>query len=409
MNFLLKALLFFTLSALVTNQYFGKAYADILILVGAFFILWSNYKGKNFSKIEEQLILFGLIAFLLTLLGFFQQHPEHTRFAGAVETQFKSLIPLLILPILYYLKITNIKFLVNSILIAAITAGLITLFIDIPSEMPRYHRTHGKPIIFGDLAMLFGLLSLSFSFLYYKKEQYQFVFLIVGGILGITASLYSGSRGGWIALLTVPLLFILMAPKNQRKYLILSTISAFIVIVSIVFGTDNPVHQRIDSALLELEKLVENPNWAGGSLGSRLAFFKVAISAFLANPVFGIGIGEFYSYKMNIIQSLPENFPQWLIKYKHSHNEYLGILSGMGLVGVLFYMLFFGWLIRTFKKAINSDNQQIKAIGLAGLSLVFCYLDFSLSESFLSSKLGSVAFYLLITYFIYYLNKFNNK
>jgi hypothetical protein len=42
MNFLLKALLFFTLSALVTNQYFGKAYADILILVGAFFILWSR-------------------------------------------------------------------------------------------------------------------------------------------------------------------------------------------------------------------------------------------------------------------------------------------------------------------------------------------------------------------------------
>jgi len=112
---------------------------------------------------------------------------------------------------------------------------------------------------------------------------------------------------------------------------------------------------------------------------------------------------------MNIIQSSPESFPQWLIKYKHSHNEYLGILSGMGLVGVLFYMFFFGWLIQTFKKAIKSDNQQIKAIGLAGVSLIFCYLDFSLSESFLSSKLGSVAFYLLITYFIYYLNKFNEQ
>lgn len=407
-NLVLKSILFFTLSALVVNQYFGKAYADLLILIGVLFILRSNYVGNTFSKLEEQLILFGLFAFLLALLGFFQQHPEHTRFAGAIETQFKSLIPLLIFPILYYLKITNIKFLVNSILVAAVTAGLITLSIDIPSEMPRYLRTHGAPIIFGDLAILFGLLSLSFSFMYFKKEKLQFILLIIGAVLGITASLYSGSRGGWIALLTVPVLFILMAPKSHRKTLIAITAIIFLIIVSIIFGTENPVHQRLSTAYVEVNNLIENPNWAGGSLGSRLVFFKTAILAFLSNPIFGIGVGEFYAYKMVLMQESPGLYPEYLISYKHSHNEYLGILSGMGLIGILFYIIFFSWLIKIFKKALKSTDQQIKSIGLAGVTLLFCYLDFSLSESFLSSKLGSVAFYLILSYLIFFI-KFKEK
>ncbi|WP_157832340.1 O-antigen ligase [Thiomicrorhabdus sp. Kp2] len=281
--------------------------------------------------------------------------------------------------------------------------------IDIPSEMPRYHRTHGAPIIFGDLAMLFGLLSLSFSFLYFKKEKLQFTFLILGGILGITASLYSGSRGGWIALLTIPLLFILMTPKAQRKTLIFTTIAVFLIILGIIFGTENPVHQRLSTALIEIENLIENPNWAGGSLGSRLVFFKIAITAFLSNPFFGIGVGEFYAYKMALIQEVPGLYPENLISYKHSHNEYLGILSGMGVIGILFYIIFFVWLTKIFKKAIKNNNPEIKSIGLAGITLLFCYLDFSLSESFLSSKLGSIAFYLMLSYLIFFINQRNRE
>lgn len=408
-HLLLSSLLFLGLTSLVLNQYFGKTYSDILILIGALFTLLYNAKGHTFSKNEEALILFGVGAFLIALTGFFQQDPELTRFGPSLESYTNTLTPLLVLPLLYFLKITNIKFLVNSILLAAITAGLISLLIDIPSQLPRYHRTHGAPIIFGDLAMLFGLLSLSFSFLYFKKETLQFSLLIIGGILGITASLYSGSRGGWVALLTVPFLFILSAPKEQRIKFFALGLTILTALLAGVLLTENPVNHRIQQAVNEINKLIEDPNWAGGSIGSRLVFYKISILAFLSNPIFGIGIGEFYGFKMATIAAHPEQFPNWLIKYKHSHNEYLGILSGMGLVGVIFYTFFFVWLIRFFKNALRNIQQPTKALGLAGLTLIFCYLDFSLSESFLSSKLGSFAFYFIVTLLVYFITNLKNS
>lgn len=88
--------------------------------------------------------------------------------------------------------------------------------------------------------------------------------------------------------------------------------------------------------------------------------------------------------------------------YKHSHSEYFTILSGLGLVGALFYLIFISWLLRFFKQKTESGEPQTKVLGVTGLALIVCYLDFSSAELFLSSPLGAPAFYLLLSMLLYF-------
>jgi O-antigen ligase len=77
------------------------------------------------------------------------------------------------------------------------------------------------------------------------------------------------------------------------------------------------------------------------SVGTRLALWKGAVSAFAEHPVVGVGV-DGYPVIMRRL------FPAWNASMSNPHNYYLYIAATYGLLGIVLY----GWLwIVVFKRA----------------------------------------------------------
>lgn len=409
-EYIVLALLLFFLAMLVTEKYTAKTYVHIFMLFGFVAIILANRKREIFSKNAETIIRFGLLAYLLVLTGYFYQHPELTRFGKSVESQLGHLLPLMIFPILYWLRsYITLNFYAWCLVLASITSVFITVvsYMYVVPNLDGYfaiaHRAggqlHGSPIIFGNLSLLFGVLAFVLSIYFYKKDKFLFVILIASGVMGLISSLLSGSRGGWIVLATLPFFIIPVLNFKKPYHLLIIYFTMLVVFVFVTLNLSESMLHRVELMIEEVNLVFSDPNYHGGSLGSRLVFWQVAWQAFISSPLLGIGAGEFYAFKQNlIIQGL---VPLDLSSFKHAHNEYLSILSSYGLVGLFFYTVFIFWLFLLFKKYLKSSILRIRQVGLQGMVIIFCYLEFSLTESFLSSQLGLAAFYFLITFLIF--------
>lgn len=390
----------FFLAVLVTENYFATAYVHLFMLVGAGFIIYSNQKGISYSKEEEALIKLSVFAFLLLMIGFFFQDPEYTKFHRTLETQAAHLLPLLLIPIAYVIRDKlSLKFLAWCLIIAAVIAFMTTLMAYHDGLIAAGRRgggeIHGAPIIYGNLAMLYGVAAWALSSYFFKRDNRIFMLLILAGLLGVASSLLSGTRGGWIVLLTLPFFIIPAVFSSNRKRYIVIYFMILIIIAPSLYMLSDSISYRVDAMIHEISLLITQENYMGGSLGSRLAFWDVAIKAFLSSPIWGIGAGEFYAYKKDFVDA--GLIPEWHDRFKHAHNEYMSILSGQGLIGVMFYFVFFGWLFVNFKRMFMHEDKALKTLGLVGMVVLFAYFEFSLTESFFSSQLGLPAFYFLIS------------
>lgn len=404
LQFFIYTLLVGFLGSLVVENYFAKGYVYVTMLLGFAFIVYFNYKKISFSKNEETLILFGVGAFLLVLSGFFFQDPDYTVFPRAVESQSKHLLPLLLLPMFYFIrKNISIKFLALCLLFGAFASFFITILAYFEGFLTHGARgggqIHGSPIIYGNLSMLFGVLSLTLSLYFYPKKYKLFILLLIGGGLGILSSLFSGSRGGWIVLLTLPFFIIFSLGISNRRKIILYYFLFLVASGIFILSTSNMISYRINLFFDEINLLMNDPSYSGGSLGSRLVFWGISVKAFLSSPLIGIGAGEFYAFKKELLEA--GLVPDHLANFKHAHNEYLSILSNHGLIGVSFYLFFFVWLLTLFYRYVKSSVDEVRRFGVLGVVAVFCYLEFSLTESFLTSQLGLPAFYFIISLLIF--------
>jgi len=224
--------------------------------------------------------------------------------------------------------------------------------------------------------------------------------------MSLLSSFSSGTKGGLIALLSLPLVIApIIRDRKLRLTFIAVVLSVFTIVIAILSNTENILKERIIEAWSEIVQIL-NGNLDGPSLGMRLQIWIAAWQAFLSNPILGIGIGEFYSFKLDLINSglASENVE----RFKHAHSEYFTVLSSMGLVGVVLYVWFFKWLLGYFYKHATSNSDEIKFLGIAGLVTIMCYLDFSLSESFLSSHLGGATFFFVVSMLIYSITKSKN-
>lgn len=398
-------LILFFLPSLVMGKYIGKGYVHFLLFIGMFSVLYTNWKGLLYTPSEERLVLFGVLAYLLALTGFFYQDSEFTRFAIAIDNFLKALIPLVLFSLLYVAQIKRVNILFWSCGLATVVAAGMT-WIAISQNLPRGGGgLHGAAIIFGNLAMLFGVLSFIFA-AFYLKHKLFFVFLFFG-LLGVSASFFSGTRGGWIVLVTLPFVLIPFIPKQLRLKAVVIIVGIVILFSYVLFFTENSVKNRLLEAYSEIYQMLSSGNLSSGSLGIRLELWRASFMAFLSSPFWGIGVGEFYGFKHELFES--GKIPVNTLTFKHSHSEYFSILSNMGLVGIVFYTVFFVWLWRTFLNAAFSNIKEVKFLGIAGISTIVCYLDFSLSESFFSSNLGAGAFYFLMTLFIYFINLYSKE
>lgn len=236
-----------------------------------------------------------------------------------------------------------------------------------------------NPIIYGNLALAMGFMSVAGTTYFLSLGRWYLVVPLLALAMGLTASLLSGTRGGWIAIpLILPLLFA-YTPRGHRLAIL---VAAGIVSAGVgaALVADAGVGGRVSLATEELTRYFEDPSRYGGtSTGLRFEMWRAALDMFQQRPLLGWGLGD--AFHEFLRDGAGDSYHPRVIRFSHAHNEILMTLATRGIIGTM--ALLAVWLIPgyIFVRTLKQGTPAARRLGLAGLILVVGYLVFGFTEA----------------------------
>lgn len=239
------------------------------------------------------------------------------------------------------------------------------------------------PNFFADYCLCIMIIALTI-FLWERK----FNFLLFS-FLSLVGLFLSFSRSAWI-IAVIGLILVLryyLSKKSFTKVLFLLTVILLILLL-LPFLRNMGLLTETKTRLLTVTE-EENP---------RLYIWKAALNAFFSHPLLGIGIGSF--------KSVAYQYSSEMIIYQETHNVFLDILAGTGLLGFIFWLLSIFYIliagIRNIKIYKQSSYEYILSIATLASFVVMLLHGFTLNIS-------TVRHFWLIAIIILILNEFNLK
>ncbi|OAI11098.1 hypothetical protein A1507_20900 [Methylomonas koyamae] len=306
---------------------------------------------------------------------------------------------LLCIPVLFYflqLKLNFSKIVAFSAPIALLI--LIPVVYSHPETLERWMGRFATPAVdpteFGTYSMVLTAFCLFGIETEPDKLNLKFLAYQVSGFLaGIYLLLGSGTRGSWIA---IPPLLVLWAVLNRKnlppkilKHLGLLVLAGIVLICLVRPYTLD----RIFSGIYELSSWLNGSN-TETSAGLRLTMWQISWELFQHNPLQGYGDHNFKQYlDAPWISSFASTEARETILHNGPHNELLanllrsGVMGGISVIGLFIVPLTMFWRNRDVEK-----SKYACRLGLAYItSLVLC----SLSSEVLTFKYTS-SFYGLV-------------
>ncbi|MEC9483034.1 MAG: O-antigen ligase [Halomonas sp.] len=251
-------------------------------------------------------------------------------------------------------------------------------------------------IQFGNLNMLLGILCLAgLGWAYVQpRARLWFPFLLLGGVMGILGSLMSGSRGGWVGFPFVLLVLYQAYGRDLPRRWLASL--AVVVLVGAAAAYAIPqlgVQQRVHQAFSDISRFVEQDN-PTSSLGARFEMWGAAVTLIPERPIVGWGSQGYLQARDRLVEQ--GRFHPIIQDYEHVHNEYLDAWVKRGFIGLIALLALYLVPLRLFAKRMKSADLPLRALATAGVLLPLAYMDFGLSQVFLSHNSGVMMFAFLL-------------
>lgn len=397
MNLINRATLVSFLSAFffATCLAFGKGHnvgSMLLLLVALFF---AKDWFKSLPSLAVAFCLSFAVYYLIYVLNMLL-------FDGSLSDTDQASRFLLVIPIFLLMLHSplNTKWLLLGIVIGSSIAGLsgaIQLFVlDIDrgflGDNSNPWLKGYMPIQTGNMAMSLAALSLCCAVYWLRTNKILAMVAAAGAALGIFASIYSSSRGGWAVL---PITLIFLFAYHYRSLSLRSrgiTLLASIILLVGVSSTEQ-VQTRINHTLENIQSYTQNDKFT--SVGLRIEIWKSALLTFQKHPVLGAGEKE--------RQVLHKQWGEMgLIDEKvamefrsHSHNQYLDDLSVRGAIGFITLMGIFlvPLYILWHGKVVNKEAELTRQLGTIN---IVAFMIYNLSQCMFSHNSGTI-FYALST------------
>lgn len=301
---------------------------------------------------------------------------------------------LLAIPVLLALRHINIKML--SIMqyafplgaIAALVAALVTN----PGVTTDASTSFMNQIHLGDMALLLGFLSL-FSVNWIRMDHPIVKLLkIIGLIAGLSISVLSGARGGWIAIPVFVFVFIYFRTNGKPFNKLLLAMLLIGVVGLLGYFFIEPIRQRLWMIYSDLSL------FSGGnedtSIGVRLQLWNAAFHLIAQNPVFGVGAAGFGSAMdglsaSGLITPIAAGFGK-----QEVHNEILAHTVRFGIFGLASTISVYFVPFVIFLRAARSKIHQQNVAAMMGMCVTLGFFVFGLTVETFDLKM-TAAFYSL--------------
>ena len=360
----------FIVPAASVNYPSALYYSAIFLVFSGLLFLLNNSPQQPLSKLEKFMLGSWLFYPAITALDLWFR-------VGWIWTEFQEPSRfILVLPI--YFMVRRVGFSQNAlkwgVWFGAVAAGVWAFY---QKQYLGFHRvsggTSGLIAAFGDISLLLGVMSVAMFQPNWKMNPLFGPLAAVALLLGVYASLASGTKGGWISmpLLCWVMVDLLDKPTYKKRFLVLFTFafSALLVWYFVPF-----VQQRLSVIVPAITEYFVHGKVADGSAGIRLALWHSALLIFIDNPLFGTGPGSYYIEKIPLVEAgliPPEAGP-----HLGPHNQLFNSLFETGIIGaIMVYSIYFSFLL-----LCRQHLQQNKALAITGILMVVGYMDFGIAE-----------------------------
>ncbi len=254
----------------------------------------------------------------------------------------------------------------------------------------RWLRAYGSldhPNILGGLLAIGLLLTIYFLLIYFNRNNNELHFkklcFYVCNFLFIPIFLislvFTFSRGAWAGLIVGILIFLFIAVArrdlfSQRKLLRIIMVSGIIVFIFFNLYEDLFLTRLSNDTRLEIKSNME-----------RVESYNTAKNVIYENWLLGVGIGDYTKY---IYKNINSNLESW--NYQPVHNIYLLVIAEIGIIGFLFFIGLFIYLVYL----IDKNNTKFN---IYNLSILFAILAmFAIDHWWWSLHFGIVFFWLIL-------------
>lgn len=262
----------------------------------------------------------------------------------------------------------------------AILAGLVATYQSLVLQVGRAGGALNNVIMFGDIAVVLAMFA-AFGSLYgvdrHQPSKYRWI-LYLGAFMGLWASLLSGSKGGWLSILMLAVLWAWMALSHWHwRYRVLMSLLVLLLIVAVaLIAPADLVFDRIVSGFNGAMNWFTTGQITDGSVSIRLEKWRQAMGMMADEPIWGWGTqGAIDELRQRMIDVGAGD--AWI----QTENDFLQAGIVHGLLGLLSYLAFYAALIASFLKAKSQVLHAPRLMGLAtvGIFLVVLFLEFGLS------------------------------
>jgi O-antigen ligase len=245
-----------------------------------------------------------------------------------------------------------------------------------------------QAIQFGNIALLYGVLCMVRALTTLQLSWFNLL-MWLGFASGVAASVWSQTRGGWLA---VALVLGWVLVQAISPWLWFKRVCAVLMLVGVVaipatqLGLYKVVELRIEQARIETKAYFET-HQQNSSVGSRLAMWQFAVQQVGDAPWLGHGKQGWIEMRDQAIAK-GELHP-FIANFSHVHNEYLDVLLKRGAVGLaLLMLLYLVPMLWFFKPYLKAADIEVKSLAMAGMVIPMMYMDFGLTQVFLGHNSG---------------------
>lgn len=247
-------------------------------------------------------------------------------------------------------------------------------------------------IPFGDLSLLFGILSLVFLLESISRPLTRFpkwekAMFALSAFAGVGASLLSGTRGGWI---TLPVMAVLLywafrpVLSGRRLWGVAGVVGALLVGGTLLPQTG--VTHRMDQAADHMHEYVAGQD-ADTSIGVRLDMWKAGLILFADKPIMGWGEARLQAARDELVARGVVG--PGVKYYDQLHSDLIDTAARRGLVGLASLLLLYGVPLVLFTRHLRASSEpSVRAMAVSGLVVVVGFIGFGLSQSMLRDVHG---------------------
>jgi len=342
----------------------GKAiYFRILVEIAFLLTLLLVFKNTNYLPKKDEYVFWSsvLLVFVMLLLIPFSYRPYLSFWGNAERMEgFWGLLHFFMwfwtLYILFKIEPNFKKTIFYSFLLVFYIISLIEISQKLQGTA-RPDSTLGNPTYVGFISVLMLFISLYFL----KNSDYLEKFLILIGIIFAILNIFiSETRGSLVALalaIPVSLLYYFLTSNTKPLTKILVVLLILSLLVSIFIFINTPYAKSLP-LFSRLYDTLRDPR----AYMARWLAWNIFINAWKQNPIFGYGLENSpiaYFKAFN-----PEIFNYEEVIFDRPHNKYIEILVTTGIIGAIFWFLFY---ISIFFGIFKNENDKYLKAVLLGL------------------------------------------